>query len=73
MSTGKVEFNGNIIPPLQKKINRYFRLPEVFRELSDPDKAGGITRIFIVRRNCQDQYALYSGKRWIHRGSLREA
>jgi hypothetical protein len=39
LSTGKVEFSGNIISPLQKRINRYFRLPEVFSELTDPDKA----------------------------------
>jgi len=38
-TTGKVEYPGNIVTPLRKKINRYFRLPEVYSILNDPEKA----------------------------------
>jgi hypothetical protein len=41
VSTGKVEFNGNpasIVSPLDEKITRYFRSPEVLSVFKNPDK-----------------------------------
>lgn len=48
LSTGKGEYNSNIISPLEQKINRYIRQPEVFSELNDPGK---------VRQHYQDFYS----------------
>lgn len=50
VSTGKVAFNGNpasIVSPLDEKITRYFRNPEVLSEFKDPNK---------IRKHYEDFY-----------------